>query len=272
MRIRVLLSLAVLASTALAAQDQPSRFVDKEGNMSLENVGPWQLRFPSRSTAGFRAAGFKGGKLTGKWKGQGLTIVTTNLTGSAAVSGSSLTLKSATMEGGFTLTSTQGESVTTINGTSADYDAAKNEVETKSAVTINQKDNTRGTTMVAKGAGAKVNLNQMENGPLKGVSELTLAGPVTMTITGQREDEDPKTKKPRKLPFRLDAKGNKLVYTASNREITLTGNVVVNGDDPVFGGDIRANRAVFVLTAAGEVESIDLDGPGETEFRKQGGG
>lgn len=273
MRSKVIALALVASAFAIAQQDKPSSFKDKAGNMSLANVGPWQLRFPDRTTASFKASGFKGGKLTGTWKSQGIQIVSVGLSGKAKVNGNQLTLESATMTGGYTMTSTKGESVSTVSGPSAEYNAVEESVETVNPVHIVTSNAKTGSTMDAKGSSAKVFLSKDQKGPLEGVSSATMQGPIIMVLTGTREEKDEKTGKVKTMPFRVDAKGSKMTYSAQARTITLTGNVVVNGDDPVFGGDIRANKAVITLTEKGEVESIDMDGPGETVYRdKKGGG
>lgn len=277
-RITALLCLCAAAAPAWRQELEPGSFQDKSGNMFVKNLDAWRVERVDKATLRFTARAQSGKQLIAQWKAQGLTIEATTLKGTAKLGAkSTMDLLSASMGGGTKTVSTRPSAdpqskvpqTATILAQTADFDAAENTVTSPGALSLASHDPGTQQKFDAKGSRGKVTLAKTGRGAVQGA---VLEGPIEMTLKGVREETDEKTKKTVHAPYTVTGKGGKLVYSAAENTITLTGDVRISGDDPMFGGDIRASRAVITLDAKGEIASIDFDGPGETVLKERKGG
>ncbi len=106
--------------------------------------------------------------------------------------------------------------------------------------------------------------------PEKQLRKGELAGPVKLHVTrGAKGPGDVSV-----VVTNLDLTADKmsLDFTGAERKITLTGHIVITGDNTVFGGTTRADKAVVVVDEKFRVKSIDTTGdPTDTQIKKVGG-
>ncbi|HMS56053.1 MAG TPA: hypothetical protein PKA27_11700 [Fimbriimonadaceae bacterium] len=277
---RLSLCLVLAATSAVAWQTGQGQgsIKDAKGNMSITGIANARQERKGNSLS-FKAGSAEGHNLIGIWKSQGLRIESPRIDGTANLKeGVGLELSEATMTGGVKVIAERPSSIVgakekqtaTITTPSATLDLGGNKVTTKGSVTIVNDDPAANQKMVAKGTSGVIVLEDVST-RRKAVKSATLEGPVSLDLTGQREEGEAGKPK-RKIPYLVKGRAGRLVFDAVARTITLTGDVFVSSDDPVIGGDVRATKAVIELDEAGEVKAIDLSGPGQTTYREKGGG
>lgn len=256
---------AILACLLLAgiACAQTINFSDKAGKMTLTRITSWSTRLNPGNILHFKALGHK---LHGEWANLGLKVDADSIEGDAkrvgAVgTGSSLELQNATLTGGVHLVVDQKGQVVTMDCASAviKSDGTVMNVTLEGGVIIDREAPATGEKLHATGSHGSAQVT-MANG----LGKATLFGPVTI---------DMNRKSTQATTTHVNAKAKKLDInrTADPSTIILTGDVVIQGNDPVIAGDIRASRAVILVDAKGNVIGIDADGdPGVMRFKERG--
>ncbi len=269
----------------IAVQGVPEKnsFQDKARNMVVRNIGGWRTERADpkkKELIQFFAKALPNKKLEATWKKQRILIIALSINGTMRYDGQTLELLSATMTGGVETTVARDSvepgakepQITKIDSPAASYEAGTATLTASGGLTLTNTDKSAARSLTIRGANGTIGLTDVK-AKATGIEDATINGPVTMEMTGLRQEKDPKTGKPIKVSYTVTGRSDKLVYSASKRTVTLTGNVIVTGDDPMLGGDLRATRAVLTLDADGELVSVDFDGPGETVLKdKKGGG
>lgn len=272
---RVGLALAALCAIALAQSPSSGSFKDKAGNMEVRRIKSWRIQ-PEKN--GVVRCTFVGGPLLeGSWKEQRMRIMAASL--EATVQGDAskaYTLVKGTMSGQVTVTVQRGEAsrtrTVTLRAGSATYTAGDQKVMAERGITVDSDDPAADQTLHATGSSGTLHLSPP--GSQTALEAAILSGPVTMKLVSSRVVEE--GGKTRRVPYTVNGSGNRLEYDAKARTIALIGNVVISGDDPVFGADVEAAKATITLTTSGEIEIVDFEGDptGRTSFSSKnlGGG
>jgi lipopolysaccharide export system protein LptA len=250
-------------------------FRDKGGNMSIENYTSSSFDVKD----GEYAFVVSGKAVKGVWQTKGLVITTAKIEGTAIRGAKGLDLKQATMSGNVHVVVTQPSTVKGSNtnqtvrltSNSATYTSSNSNLVLLGEVRIKNTDKADARSMILTGSSATVTLNLNAKSEADRVSYATVKGLVEFDLKGQRKETNSETKKVSVLPVYIKGHANLLTYSASERTLVLTGNVELDGSDPIFGSQIRGvDKAVVKLDAKWNVTHVDLTGnPGKTTINRE---
>jgi lipopolysaccharide export system protein LptA len=264
MKCPLVLSALLLVGILMAAPRQGTpKIEDAQGRaVEITNYTSWRAERTKNGLIRLtvRAAN---GRVTANWKLEGLRLEAKELVMLATQK--DYRLISADLSGGISITSRRpstvaGETQTVdIDAPSASYTTADQKVEISGAFKVARTDSGTGEKMNASGSGGTVTLTP--RGTTKnGIQDALVRGPVIFSMVGRREEEG------KKVNFTLNGRGNRLTFNDAARQAVLSGNVSLSGDDPTVAGNMTGiEKAVITLDAAGEIDSIDMEGnPGST--------
>lgn len=265
-----------------SGQLESGSFRDKAQNLYARNLSSWSFKTISASLRSFTFKSQAGKKVVATFAKQRIQLEASMIVGQVLISGgSAFDLREADLTGGVTTTverdsglaGSKAPQTTTINASSAHFDAQKSTVSSLGAISFINVDPPLSRTLKATGSKGTITLSESPKAN-NGVSKAVIEGPVTIEMRGVRDEKNEKTGKVGKVPYLVTGRGARMVYDATLRTVTLTGDVRIDGDDPVLGGDLRATKAVLTMDGKGEIVSVDFEGPGETILRdkSKGGG
>jgi hypothetical protein len=264
MKCPLVLSALLLVGILMAAPRQGTpKIEDAQGRaVEITNYTSWRAERTKNGLIRLtvRAAN---GKVTANWKLEGLRLEAKELVMLATQK--DYRLISADLSGGISITSRRpstvaGETQTVdIDAPSASYTTADQKVEISGAFKVARTDSGTGEKMNASGSGGTVTLTPRGTSK-NGIQDALVRGPVIFSMVGRREEEG------KKVNFTLNGRGNRLTFNDAARQAVLSGNVSLSGDDPTVAGNMTGiEKAVITLDAAGEIDSIDMEGnPGST--------
>lgn len=256
---------AALASLAVAQQE--FTFRNKEGTLRI--TGYTQVKFTRVAKSADRVA-FKlaaPNAITGVWTKQDLTLRAKQFEGVAARG----EIESALLSGGVVATATrpskvQGQTQTVVaKAETAQFNGATNRLALDGGVTIDDEDQGTDSIFRAKGAqGWLVLTDAQEKGAKGRIQSAALEGSVRLDLSSLRTV----TEKGRRSQVRytLVATGSrvdfKLLPSGENYGVvTLSGNVVITGNDPILFGQITGASKV-VITLDSEKQPVDIESEG----------
>lgn len=178
-------------------------------------------------------------------------------------------LISAQLKQGVTFTANKADSRQRIDvkAASAVYTEATQKLDIEGLFTLDTKASDTGEAFHVEGRGGTISLDRSGEGTDL-VKSAQVGGRVKFKLSGARTEDDGKTK----LPFYVNAGGDSLTYSRTSREVVLSGNVSLDGDDPSLFGDISGVNAVTItLSPTGSVRKIHMKGdPGKTRVEQKG--
>lgn len=277
-------ALALLAGLPLAQQANPPKaevpvIGDNAGNMSVTGFSSWRTKKLENGQWKITVRTGQGKRIVGKWVKQKMNVEVGELDAIVDVQkdGAKM-LVSASMAGqivaNFARKSTNASSTepqtVDVRAASAEFTAARNEVEVKGGLTLTRTDPGARESMTATGSSGVITLSEL-GATSNAVKTAVLNGPVVMKMNGQRKGDDGKPQ-----AYVLTGSADKMVFNDAAHTVVFTGNVKITGDDPGLGGEISGvHTATITFAKTGEIESIDLEGdPGRTVIadKKKGGG
>jgi len=273
-------SAVVLAALVAFAQTQKRiLLVDKESNVEITGYTGFNVKYLGDGRSKIVAPG---NPLLLTWTRNQMTLKTPLFEGFVRQGkGQALELESATMPKGFDMDLKRASSLNAskelqtihIDAGSGGYESVSQKVTVNGGAHFDRKDPAAKQDMTLKGASGSFNLYAADRPeatrtPLRAA---TLTGSVVMTMKSVRKEKDVP------IETNIRATSDKLTYDDMAGTITLTGNVLVKGNDPALYGEITADRVTFTLDKAGNVNEIDVDGSPaiskiETKPRSGGGG
>ncbi|MFY9233909.1 MAG: hypothetical protein WAO58_05535 [Fimbriimonadaceae bacterium] len=282
---------AMLLVSLGLAQSQEFFFRDKDGTMRFSNFSSWKATRdkanPNRFTFRGRAAT---GELVGVWEKQNLTVRAKAMEGAAMKVGRQTQLEEAVMTGGVTATATRksAKSATVpqtvvVTAERMDFKGSTNRMDLTGGVTVDQKDPAAESSMNAKSTSGYVILTDMDDKNAKGpVQAASLQGSARITLTSVRMVTERPAGKPairRKVTYEVVATASRVEFQLSKSgtdygTITLVGNVVVTGNDPILFGEMKGYQRV-VITLDAELQPVDIEageGRGTTTVTQKKGG
>ena len=254
--------LLIFGVGATLAHGQTMTFTDKSGNMTLSNFSSWSTRVTGENKFHFKATGEK---LEGAWVSQGLTITAKTIEGDAERrSGGKLVLKNATLTGGVHAVSKKGSTVFTLDCASTvikEDSAELTRFDCDGGVTIDTVTHSTGqkipTTTHSHTTGHKGTVFVKQGA---GIQSATLFGPVRIETERYGVGVS-------KANLIASCQRMDMVQGASGGSITLIGDVVITGSDPVVAGEIHVDKAVIYLDANGTATGMDSEAsPGVMRF------
>jgi lipopolysaccharide export system protein LptA len=282
----VLIGLAA-GATLVLAQSQNFYFRDRAGNMKLSNMPSWRASVdrsnPNRYTFRGRATT---GTVLGEWDAQNMTIRAKQIEGSSRRVGNKMELENAELTGGVTVTmtrpsarrgATQRQTVTT-KADSMDLNGNTNTLTMKGGVTMTQDDPGAESSMTATGATGVAVLTDAEDKNAKGpVQSANLSGNAKITVNSARTVTEGGQR--RKVQYQIVSTASRVQFQLLKTgqdygTITLTGNVVIAGNDPILFGEMRGYDRV-VITLDSEMQPVDIEageGRGTTTVTQKGRG
>lgn len=259
----VLVALLLAGVIVAAPRQSTPRIEDAQGRaVEITNYTSWRAEKTKDGRVRLTVSA-RNGKVTANWKLEGLRLEAKELVMIATQK--DFRLISADLTGGISVTSRRpstaaGETQTVdIDAPSATYTAADQKVEVSGAFKVARVDGGTGEKMNASGSGGTVTLTPRGTSK-NGIQEALVRGPVVFSMVGRREEEG------KKVSYTLNGRGNRLTFNDAARQAVLSGNVTLSGDDPTVAGNMTGiEKAVITLDAAGEIDSIDMEGnPGST--------
>ncbi len=237
-------------------------FRDTQGNMSLTNLTRWISKRAAAKTIGFEGAGRP---FLGVWKSQGMRVNGNTLSGTAVEGSKGYYLSKLDAAGNVRVALVPvGRNVkqeeTIITGSRFEFEG--NETDGKATLTggvrvVNRVGIQR--EIIFTGTRADLTLN-LRPGTETPVTLAQVAGPITFRLV---DKERPKVLVVDGSASRVDYKPNE-----NGSTVTLTGNVIVKGEEGSGGGEMSADRVVIELDAKGEVTSMTAEGnPGSGTFQ-----
>lgn len=257
----VLKHAAVLLGLALplGCLAQGITFTDSGGKMTLTNITSWSTRLGDAGTLHFKAAG---NKLKGTWSGLGLTVNARAIEGDAKRVGGALQLIRATVTGDVHMVAVRTNQTVTCDSASAVITADGDAMDVKLNGGVNLLSESSATGEITKASGADGTARIV---PTLGLSAASLVGQVALDMT----------RKTNAATTHVVAHSKRLdINRASDPPtMTLKGDVIVQGNDPVVAGEIRASSVVITMDAQGQPIGVDAEGdPGVMRFKQRGGG
>lgn len=283
--------LCVIACAAVARQGQEFFFRDRDGSMKLTNASSWKATRdkddPNRFSFSASAAT---GVLVGTFEGQRLTLRSKSIEGKARKRETKTELEEAKLKGGVTANSVrapraQGVPPQTVSVAceTLDFDGGTMKMDLAGGVTVEQDDPATESKLVAKGPTGFVVLTPVEDKAAKGpVQEASLQGGVRIVLTSTRVVTERPPGKPavrKKVAYQVVATASRMDFRLFREgrdygSITLSGSVVVTGDDPILFGEMKGYQKV-VITLDAEMQPVDVEageGRGTTTVSPKGGG
>lgn len=262
---RRLALLGILAPLlVLAAQDVAINFQDRARNMTLKRFDGFLITTQQDGSLAFSGTGKPA---VGEWRSQGLTITANAWKGRAEKGdGKAYLLQRAEVEGAVVVEASSSGRPVTVRTPKATFDAKGRRIDCPGALTIEQA--TANGTLTAQGSSGYAELyeSRPETAPTL-VRRSGLAGPVHLEMRTKRVVDGVERVQT------LTGDAAKLEYDAAARTVTLSGGVLLQGDDEAMAGDARGSRAVITLDSAGKPLSIEMVGdPGVSHLSRAGGG
>ncbi|MBI1756243.1 MAG: hypothetical protein HYR64_03950 [Fimbriimonas ginsengisoli] len=253
------LFLAFLGATAVAFAQTRINFSDKSGNMTIRNFTSWSSRMGDKDHMHFKGAGKP---LHGTWKEENVEVDCQQMEGDAQRLEGKFRLTHAVLTGSVKVVQIKGaQTVTSWSDTAViDREGEVTRIELTGRSRMESQGPGKGESSSAKGdLGALVVGEQ-------GLRTATLTGNVSLQMKRVGSDGQPLT---------LDGKCRRLDadLVSSPATLTLSGEVVLTGNNPAMAGDAHADKAVITLDADRQPVGIDLTGePGQTRYSERGKG
>lgn len=282
----------VLVAALALGQGQSFLFKDRDGKMTISNMGSWRATLDKNDPdlIHFRGRALAG-ELEGVWDVQKLRVRAKAIEGTARKGAGPSQLEQAILTGGVTSTITRpssikggGNQTVVVNSDRMDFDGNSNRMDLTGGVKVNQDDPAAKSTMTATGAKATVVLTDaqgqgakdrpIESADLTGSAKIVFTSERTVT---QREKSGPVKKR---VEFTMTATASRVDFKVLKGgkdygTVTLTGSVVVTGNDPILFGEMKGYERI-VITLDSEMQPVDIEageGRGTTTVtQKKGGG
>lgn len=262
----------LLLATTVAQTDQKPVLTSKDltvwaKSWSSEGLGDNRFRFTA-----------KGSPVTAIAQGEGKTLKANSIVGEIVrAQGGKLYLDNATLSGEMYAkqikASESGDKdalqTTELTAASANYTRDGEKWTLHNGVKVYQTDPAVARVVDIKGKEGTVFLFGVDK-PKKTrfpVKSGNLSGGVTFTIKGRYRETDEKTKQAKWVNYTTTGNADRLELLESEGTLTLIGNVNVNGDAPVFMGDMSGSKITITFNADGKpirVEGDAEDRPGTT--------
>lgn len=287
------LLMAMMGAAIVLGQGQSFVFRDREGAMTITNMGSWRATLDKSDPDLIRFRGRAlSGELQGAWDTQNLKIRAKAIEGSARKGGQGSELEQAVLTGGVTANIVRpssirgpGKQTVVVTADRMDFNGNTNRMDLTGGVEVNQDDPAAKSSMTAMGPKATVVLTdaQDKSSKEKPIQSAALSGGAKITFTSVRLVSERAQGKP---PIKKEVRFT-LVATASSVDfkvlksgqdygtVSLSGNVVVTGNDPILFGEMKGYQRV-VITLDAEMQPVDIEageGRGSTTVtQKRGGG
>lgn len=278
-RNRIAIAVTGLAFAALVAakstQGEPTVFRDKKGDLSLTGVGSFHFERIDSNHSRVVLKARDGGKvhLVSQARRMQMEGSTVDATLSPDSSGS-LSLNSATVSGGVHAVVKRPSSqagakdlqTATIDASTAVYTAGEETIKVSGSVVITDSDPAASQQFHATGSSGLLRLSPATN---KGrvMRDGNLQGPVELHVSGKRAERSANGARTL-VPMKMDGTCDRMEFADAGQTVRMIGHVHLDTDDPTFPATLTTQTITIHLTAGGEVESIDSDGPGETTFKE----
>lgn len=250
--------LPAVASVAIASS--ATAMIQGPGGLDITGFDEWNAK---RLPDGSIRVSVTGTPVVSNWTSQGLQLKGAEL----IVTAKNEKLVSAQMKGGITFTAKQGGDTMVVTTPSATYTDGDQRLEVPGTLTLDRK-TAKGETTYAKGTGGTVFIDRNSKSTDL-IKTAELRGPISFKMTGTRVDSETK----KNVPYFVNASGNRLTYSETERKVVLAGNVEVDGNDPAFIGRMEGiERVEITLTETREIDTISLKGdPARTRVGTTGG-